>query len=225
MELAPVIAIDGPAASGKGTVARQLAALLKFHYLDSGRIYRAVGVEATARGLSPDDETAMGALATQLTADDIFAAVGTELPAAGAAASRLAKIPAVRAALLPLQQQMRRLPGLVADGRDMGTVVFADADLKIFLTAELPIRAARRQQQLQQKGIRATIASVLIDLQQRDRQDRARAGSPLIAAADAREIDSSQRPAEIIARELAAQFVTQFAAGRGIHFQHPKENT
>ncbi|MGI9298047.1 MAG: (d)CMP kinase [Gammaproteobacteria bacterium] len=213
--LAPVIAIDGPAAAGKGTVARLLAEMLHFHYLDSGKIYRAAAVAALARGLSPDDETAMGELAARLAADGISSDAGTERPEAGAAASRLARIPAVRAALLPLQRRMRRPPGLVADGRDMGTVVFADAELKIFLTADLQIRAERRRRQLRQKGIRATMASVLDDLRQRDRQDRVRAGSPLVAAADARAADSSRRPAEEIARELAAQFT----AARGVHFQ------
>lgn len=213
--LAPVVAIDGPAASGKGTVARLLAEILHFHYLDSGKIYRAAAVEALARGLSPDDESAMGEVAARLAADGISEDAETDRPEAGAAASRLAKLPAVRAALLPLQRQMRRPPGLVADGRDMGTVVFADAELKVFLSADIKIRAERRRRQLQEKGIHATIASVLTDLQQRDRQDRARAGSPLVAAADALAVDSSRRPAEEIALELAAKF----AALRGVKFQ------
>ena len=216
----PVVAIDGPAAAGKGTVARRLAEMLGFHYLDSGKIYRAVAVEAIARELSPDDEAAMGALAAQLAAEGVLSRAGTERPEAGAAASRLAKIAAVRAALLPLQRRMRRPPGLVADGRDMGTVVFADAVLKVFLTAKLRVRAERRCEQLRQRGIYAKMSSVLTDLQQRDRQDRARAGSPLTAAADARVVDASLRSAESIARELAEQF----AAARGNRIPSKENN-
>lgn len=214
LSAAPVIAIDGPAAAGKGTVARRLAEILQFHYLDSGKIYRAVAVEALARGLSPADEDAMGALAERLAAEDAPLRPGLERPEAGAAASRLAKIPAVRAALLPLQRRRRRAPGLVADGRDMGTVVFPDAILKVFLTAKLRVRAERRRRQLAEKGMHATMSSVLTDLRQRDRQDRARAGSPLVAAADAFAADTSRRGADAVARELAARF----AAARGADF-------
>lgn len=215
--LPPVVTIDGPAAAGKGTVARMLAEILQFHYLDSGKLYRAVAVETLSRGLRPDDENSVGALAAEMAAEKgELSRAGADLPEAGAAASILARIPAVRRALLPLQRRMRRPPGLVADGRDMGTVVFADAELKVFLTADLEIRAARRLQQLQKKGICATISSVLADLQQRDEQDRARAGSPLAAAADAVVADSSRRSAEVVAGELAERF----AALRGIYYSH-----
>ena len=215
-KLPPVIAIDGPAAAGKGTVARQLADILGFHYLDSGMLYRAAAVEALARGIAPDDEARMGALAAELAAEESLSREGAARPEVGAAASILARIPAVRAALLPLQRRMRRFPGLVADGRDMGTVVFADAELKVFLTADLEIRARRRLAQLHEKGFCATIDSVLEDLRQRDRQDRARAGSPLTAAADAVNADSSRQSAAKVARDLAFKF----AAVRGIY---PKE--
>lgn len=208
----PVIAIDGPAAAGKGTIARRLAKKLGFHYLDSGKIYRAVAARALARQLSPDDEDAMTALASQITADEAAEAARhpqTDNPQTGAVASRLAKIPAVRELLLPLQRAMLRPPGLVADGRDMGTVVFPDAVLKVFLTAELAVRAARRRLQLENRGIRVKISDILADLQQRDNRDRTRSDSPLVASEDALTVDSSRRAPDAVVCELAERFAAK----------------
>ncbi len=205
-ELVPVIAIDGPAAAGKGAVARALAETLKFHYLDSGKIYRAAAAEALARKISPDDEDAVRRIAENLSPDNIFSRPGLDLPETGAAASRLARLEAVREIFLPLQRGFRRFPGLVADGRDMGSAVFPDAALKVFLTADIGIRAERRRKQLQERGIHATIASVLADLQQRDKQDSTRAGSPLAVLPESLVMDSSRREIGCIAAELARRF-------------------
>ena len=210
MTAPPVIAIDGPAAAGKGTVARQLAATLDFHYLDSGKIYRAVAAEALARKLNPDDETAMATLAAEIAVNAPPTADMTH-PEISAAASRVARLSAVRMLLLPAQRRMRRLPGLVADGRDMGTVVFPDAVLKVFLTAEPSVRAERRRQELEKKGIRVKISAVLADMQQRDKQDEARPDSPLVAAADAIVVDSTRRDVRSIVRTLVKQFTANIS--------------
>lgn len=201
--VAPVIAIDGPAAAGKGTLAQQLAADLNFHYLDSGKIYRAVALQALARNLPPDDPQAMQKLAQALTGGEL-AATGHEHPKVGEAASQLAQHMPVREALLPLQRDMRRLPGLVADGRDMATVVFPDAVLKVFLTADAEVRAARRQRQLAEKGINATISAVLAELSRRDERDSVRIGLPPVAETVI--VDSTRHSAHHLASELAALF-------------------
>jgi cytidylate kinase len=197
----PVIAIDGPTASGKGTIAQRVAARLGWHYLDSGALYRLTALSALRRGVSPDDPAAVAALAAELpvvfevggsirlAGDDVTEAIRDE--AVGNAASLIAVHPPVRAALLGLQRRFRRPPGLVADGRDMGTVVFPDAALKVFLTASAESRAARRHKQLMDKGISANLATLLGELRERDARDTARAVSPLVAAKGAFVLDST----------------------------------
>ena len=196
----PVICIDGPTASGKGTLAAALAARLGWHYLDSGALYRATALAARQAGVALDDEAALARLAAVLPlrfeagrvwldGRDVSEALRSEQT--GMDASALAPLPAVRAALLHLQRGMARLPGLVADGRDMGTVVFADAPLKVFLTASAETRAERRYKQLAAKGISANIARLRDDLQARDARDASRAAAPLKAAQDALALDNS----------------------------------
>ncbi|WP_288922279.1 bifunctional 3-phosphoshikimate 1-carboxyvinyltransferase/cytidylate kinase [uncultured Ottowia sp.] len=196
----PVICIDGPTASGKGTLAAALAARLGWHYLDSGALYRATALAARQAGVALDDEAALARLAAALPlrfeagrvwldGRDVSEALRSEQT--GMDASALAPLPAVRAALLNLQRDMARLPGLVADGRDMGTVVFADAPLKVFLTASAETRAERRYKQLAAKGISANIARLRDDLQARDARDASRAAAPLKAAQDALALDNS----------------------------------
>lgn len=188
---APVIAIDGPSASGKGTVASRVAAALGFHYLESGALYRLV---ALAGGPSP--EAAARTLDAEFRGDRIFLSkhdVTEKIreEAIGLQASEVAKIPAVRSALLERQRAFRRAPGLVADGRDMGTVVFPDAVLKVFLTASVPVRAQRRYKQLIDKGNHANLAALSHALEERDQRDAARAVAPLKPAVDAASLDSS----------------------------------
>ena len=198
----PVICIDGPTASGKGTLAAELARRLGFRFLDSGALYRLVGLAARQQGMAPDatNEAALASLARQLPVrfeaqtvwladQDVTDAIRTE--AAGMDASRVSALPAVRQALLALQRDFARLPGLVADGRDMGTVVFPDARLKVFLTADAAQRAERRYKQLISKGISANIDSLRADLEARDARDRDRAAAPLKAAPDALLLENS----------------------------------
>lgn len=200
MKAPPVIAIDGPSASGKGTVAQAVARTLGFHYLDSGALYRLVALDALNRGVDPGDEAALTRLAAGLDAafedGEVFLgerrateAIRTE--ECSAAASRVAAVKGVREALLDRQRAFRRPPGLVADGRDMGSVVFPDAGLKVFLTASLATRAERRHKQLKDKGIAANIATLLTDLAERDARDAARALAPLKPAPGARILDTT----------------------------------
>jgi cytidylate kinase len=200
MNAVPVIAIDGPSASGKGTVAQAVAQALGFHYLDSGALYRLVALAAMNSGTDLGDEAALGALAAGLDArfagseillgaERATEAIRTE--ACGAASSRVAAVPGVRSALLERQRAFREPPGLVADGRDMGSVVFPDAGLKVFLTASPETRAERRYKQLKDKGIAANIATLLLDLAERDARDAARAVAPLKPAPDARILDTT----------------------------------
>ena len=200
MNLPPVIAIDGPSASGKGTVAQAVARALGFHYLDSGALYRLVALAAMNRGTDLADEAALTALAAALDArfDDgeilLEGGRATEAirsEACSVASSRVAAVPGVRAALLDRQRAFREPPGLVADGRDMGSVVFPDARLKVFLTATPETRAERRYKQLKDKGIAANIATLLLDLAERDARDAARAVAPLKPAPDARVLDTT----------------------------------
>lgn len=202
----PVLTIDGPSGSGKGTLAQMLARHLGWHLLDSGALYRIVGLVAVERGVELDDERALAAVARQLKVEfapgqtgepsavlldgrDISNAVRSEQ--AGYYASRVAVFPAVRAALLARQRAFARKPGLVADGRDMGTEVFAEAPLKIFLTASAEERAQRRYKQLIDKGESVTLAALLEDIRDRDQRDSARAVAPLKPALDAVIVDST----------------------------------
>ena len=199
----PVICVDGPTASGKGTLAAAVAARLGWHYLDSGALYRVLGLAARQRGLAPEppNETALAELARTLPVrfadervwlggQDVTDAIRAE--AAGMDASRVSALPAVRMALLNLQRDAARLPGLVADGRDMGSVIFPQAPLKVFLTADVRQRAERRYKQLISKGISVTLDSLCADLQERDARDQSRQASPLKAAQDALLLDNSQ---------------------------------
>lgn len=199
----PVICIDGPTASGKGTLAAEVARLLGYHYLDSGSLYRVTGLAARRAGLNADaqHETQIAALAAALplqftegkvllAGEDVSDEIRTE--AAGMDASRVSTLPAVREALLALQQRFRQLPGLVADGRDMGTVIFPDATLKVYLTASAVQRAERRHKQLISKGISTTLDSLRSDLEARDARDSSRSVAPLKPAQDARHLDNSQ---------------------------------
>lgn len=196
----PVITIDGPAASGKGTVAQRVADVLGFHYLDSGALYRLVGYAALKRGIPWTDEVHLEALASSLSAEfrkgDIFLSgeVVTEAirsEVCSDAASRVAAVPSVRAALLAWQRESRVRPGLVTDGRDMGSVVFPDATLKIFLTASVEARAARRYKQLKDKGISANLTNLLRDLTDRDARDTSRSVAPLYQSPGARLLDTT----------------------------------
>ena len=187
----PVIAIDGPSASGKGTVASRVAAALGFHYLESGALYRLV---ALAGGDAPEQAAAridVAFLNNKIFMDkqDVTDALRSE--AIGLKASEIAELSAVRSALLERQRAFRQPPGLVADGRDMGTVVFPDAVLKVFLTASVATRAQRRHKQLIDKGNHATLAALSRTLEERDKRDAARAVAPLKPAADAVSLDSS----------------------------------
>jgi cytidylate kinase len=190
----PVIAIDGPSASGKGTVAMLVAQAVGFHYLDSGAIYRVTAHAAALAGVALEDEAGLARLARDLQlefdAGEVFLAgkpVGDLIRGeeAGRAASRIAALPALRAALLERQRAFRQAPGLVSDGRDMGSVVFPDAELKIFLTASAEERAKRRYKQLIEKGFDANLAALLQDLKERDARDAARSAAPLQQSADA----------------------------------------
>ena len=198
----PVICIDGPTASGKGTLASEVARRLGYHYLDSGSLYRLTGLAARRAGLSLEDpdEARLTTLAQQLpvrfvadrillAGEDVRDAIRTE--AAGMDASRVSALPGVRQALLDLQRGFARLPGLVADGRDMGTVIFPHAPLKIYLTAGAPERAERRHKQLISKGIPAKLDSLRADLEARDARDQTRAAAPLKPAQDALLLDNS----------------------------------
>jgi cytidylate kinase len=196
----PIITIDGPTASGKGTVADHVARALGWHVLDSGALYRLTALSVVGQGVDLDDVDALAAAARGLDVEfregrismggeDVTAAIRQER--IGELASRIAAQAPVRAALLDRQRRFLRPPGLVADGRDMGTVVFPEAQLKIFLVADVDSRAARRCKQLKEKGISANLAALLEDMRARDARDRNREVSPLVPAADARTIDSS----------------------------------
>ncbi|HEY2969060.1 MAG TPA: (d)CMP kinase [Casimicrobiaceae bacterium] len=196
----PVIAIDGPAASGKGTIAQGVARALGFRYLDSGSLYRLVALKALQAGIpladGPRLAQAAAGMATAFTGDrieldgvDVTAAIRS--PAVSAAASQVAIFPEVRRTLLARQRAFRRPPGLVADGRDMGTVVFPDALLKVYVTASAEERARRRYKQLIEKGNPGTIAGLLREIRERDARDSARAAAPLRTATDAIVLDTT----------------------------------
>jgi 3-phosphoshikimate 1-carboxyvinyltransferase len=213
VEAVPVIAIDGPSASGKGTIAARVAAELGWHYLDSGAIYRLAALAAQRAGVSWDDEAGVTRIAAGLDArfgeasillagEEVGDAIRHEDISAGA--SRIAALPAVRRALLFRQRLFRRAPGLVADGRDMGSVVFPDARTKVFLTASVEVRAQRRYKQLIDKGIAANITPLLLDLRERDLRDSQRSAAPLRQSKEAQLLDTTDLSiGETVARVLA----------------------
>jgi cytidylate kinase len=218
-EWVPVLTIDGPSGSGKGTIARAVADRLGWHMLDSGAIYRAVGHAAGAKDLDVSDAEAVARCATTthiqfrdpgdggdtrviIDGEDATDAIRTET--AGAAASAIAALPKVRKALVDKQLAFRQPPGLVADGRDMGTVIFPDAPFKVFLTASAAERAERRYKQLKSKGLDVTLASLLHEIELRDARDASRMVAPLQAAADAVVIDTTGQPIPAVVDRVLA---------------------
>ena len=216
----PVITIDGPSGSGKGAITHRLAEALGFHILDSGALYRLIGLAARRRNIALDAEDALVKLALELeiefqpTSDPeepieilLFGERVTRdlrTNEAGTDASKVAPIEAVREAIKDLQQDFRKAPGLIADGRDMGTVVFVDADAKIYLTASAETRAERRYKQLKDKGIDVSLRDLFISIQERDERDMNREVAPLIPAADARIIDSTKMDIDQVFNEALA---------------------
>jgi cytidylate kinase len=212
----PVLTIDGPSGSGKGTISRAVAARLGWHYLDSGALYRAVGVAAGWNDVDLSDASAL--VRCTFDADVAFEDRGDGEPrvlvnghdatdelrteTAGAAASAIAAIPEVRAALVARQRAFRRPPGLVADGRDMGTVIFPDAATKVFLTASADERAERRYKQLSDKGVSVTLAGLLREILARDARDANRAVAPLRPAPDAVTIDTTGLPIDAVVERV-----------------------
>ena len=200
----PVLTIDGPSGSGKGTVAQLMAKDLGWHYLDSGALYRVLAQASIKHGVELADESSISALAKKL--DVVFLLKNAELEVllegrnvttlirseqAGNAASKVAALPLVRSALLERQRDFRQLPGLVTDGRDMGTVVFPDASYKIFLNASAEVRAQRRHKQLKEIGIESNIPDLIDEISERDERDRKRTVAPLMPATDAIQLDST----------------------------------
>jgi len=218
----PVICVDGPSGAGKGTLSRELAARLGWHLLDSGALYRVLGFACRHRKVPLSDEAQVVAMARQLDVaflptgagvsvflggQDVSLPIRTE--DGGRDASKVALLPAVREALLRRQRELAVLPGLVADGRDMGTVVFPTSPLKIFLTATAKVRAERRFHQLQGQGESVSLARLLSDIEERDRRDKSRSVSPLVPAEDAVVVDSSQ-----LSPDAVLDTVLQLAADR-----------
>lgn len=217
---APVITIDGPSGTGKGTIAHMLAVELGWHILDSGALYRIVAVGAESQGIGFDDTDSLCRFARTMNVvfsreltgsimlDDREISAQVRLEESGAKASVIAVIPSVRTALLQRQRDFRQPPGLVADGRDMGTVVFPDAILKFFLTASAEVRAERRYNQLINKGVSVSLRTLLADIQLRDERDSQRPVAPMVPALDAIMLDTStQGTDEVFAavmREVAA---------------------
>ena len=210
----PVLTIDGPSGSGKGTIAALIAEKLGWALLDSGALYRIVAAVALGRGMALDDAEALAAMAARLeisfdegrvTVDgaDLTEEIRTE--PVSVASSQVSALAPVRAAILDLQRSMRRPPGLVADGRDMGTVVFKDAPLKIYLDASAEIRAERRYNQLKNKGLDVNFRALLANLEERDARDKERAVSPLVPAEDALIIDSTNLSIEEVLEKVLSE--------------------
>jgi cytidylate kinase len=223
----PVLTIDGPSGSGKGTIARAVAQVLEWRLLDSGALYRLVALAGRQANINLDDAAALARLAETFDIRFGSDAAGRELielagrnvtgdirtEQAGNDASKVAEHPAVRQALLERQRRFAALPGLVADGRDMGTVVFPDAQVKIFLTASLAERAARRHKQLKEKGVTATLAGLSLTIAERDARDINRAASPLVAGSDAVMLDTTGMPVDAVVTsvlEIARGRLTDF---------------
>lgn len=219
----PVIAIDGPSASGKGTVAQLVARQLGYHYLDSGALYRIVALAALKHGVSWQDDAALAALAQKLDihfdgseihldGTDVTEDVRTEQMSRGA--SEVAVHASVRKVLVKLQHGFRQWPGLVADGRDMATVIFPDAATKIYLTASAEVRAQRRYKQLMGKGIHANVSEILQDLQQRDARDQQRLVAPLQKSSEAILLETSQLTIEEAVQAILAHQQTSRAGSK-----------
>jgi cytidylate kinase len=222
--IAPVITIDGPSGSGKGTVSQLLAKKLAWHYLDSGALYRALAVAAQQDKLEPTAENALAKLAQELQVSfvqntsegfrilldnkDISQAIRSE--ACSRLASQISALPSVRQALLDKQHCYRKTPGLVTDGRDMGTVIFPDAELKIFLTASAEERAHRRYNQLKEKGISVSLSDILSELIARDKRDSERTIAPLVPASDAIIIDTSHMGIDQVLQVIYMQAQARF---------------
>ncbi len=215
MSKAPVIAIDGPSGSGKGTICKLLAQAMGYHLLDSGALYRLVALAAEHHGVSMENERALSDIAAHLDVqfltsvdgdkvvlegEDVSLAIRTE--AVGMNASRVASLTLVRKSLEERQRAFAELPGLVADGRDMGTVIFPQASIKVFLTASAEERADRRYKQLKSKGLDASLADILVDIQQRDERDQNRSVAPLKPAADAVLIDCTHMSIAEVEQEV-----------------------
>jgi CMP/dCMP kinase len=218
----PVIAIDGPSASGKGTIAKRVAEALRLNYLESGALYRLVGLLALRHDLQ--DEAALARAAEHMDVmfqgDEIYledqeVSQHIRHEAVANRASEVARMPAVRQSLLTRQQAFRQPPGLVADGRDMGTVVFPDAALKIFLTASPQVRAERRYKQLIEKGISANLRALSRDLAERDERDANRPIAPLIPAPDSQVLDSSALSIEAVVERILQLHRERNLGGRG----------
>ncbi len=217
----PVVAIDGPSASGKGTIASRVAETLGFHYLESGALYRLVALVSLRHGTLDEQRLAELAVSMQvgfqagkvfLEKQDVSQDVRSE--ACGNRASEVARMPAVRGALLKRQRAFRQPPGLVADGRDMATVVFPDAALKIFLTANPEIRAERRYKQLKEKGISANLRALSRDLAERDARDANRAVAPLAPAPDSQVLDSSALSIDEVVERIVSWCRERHLGGR-----------
>jgi cytidylate kinase len=213
----PVLTIDGPSGSGKGTLAQQMAEKLGWHYLDSGAIYRVLAQAALKHQIDLTDETALASIAGQLDVqfvlqdgqlqvvlegEDVSLLIRSEQ--AGNAASKVAAFPAVRSALLQRQRDFCQPPGLVTDGRDMGTVVFPDAPYKVFLTASAEVRAERRYKQLKEKGIDSNLSDLVAEISERDERDMQREVAPLRPADDAVILDSTQLGIEAVLEKVSA---------------------